>query len=409
MRILLINHYVGGGELGMEYRPYYLAKEWVKQGHQVYLLGASFSHLRLKNPDVKTDCFLEVRDGLNYIWVKTPSYSSSSKRVLNMGLFVSKLRSHTNKIAKISNPNLVIASSTYPLDIYPAKKIAKLTGAKLSYEVHDLWPMSPMLIGGYSEKHPFIRVMQKAEDDCYKYSDKVISLLWNAEEHMRERGLAEGKFVCVPNGYDPEDWTEEKRNLPLPVEHQETFKSLKEKIVVGFAGGFAASGALMTLIETATLLQDDERIHFVLVGKGPEEESLRNRVKMTGLKNVTLLPAVSKNLIPSVISHFDIGYMGGIHSELHKYGTSYNKMTDYMLSGIPILQAIDEPGSIINKIGCGIQVSAENPLENSKAILQFVEMTPEERKTMGQTGKDYAMQNLTWKKLSEDFLKAFDQ
>ncbi|KWW28432.1 MAG: glycosyl transferase group 1, partial [bacterium P3] len=40
MRILLINHYVGGGELGMEYRPYYLAKEWVKQGHQVYLLGA---------------------------------------------------------------------------------------------------------------------------------------------------------------------------------------------------------------------------------------------------------------------------------------------------------------------------------------------------------------------------------
>ena len=325
-----------------------------------------------------------------------------------MGLFVSKLQCHSNKIAKTCNPDLVIASSTYPLDIYPARKIAKLTGAKLSYEVHDLWPMSPMLIGGYSEKHPFIRVMQKAENDCYKYSDKVVSLLWNAEEHMREHGLAKGKFVCVPNGYDPEDWTEEKRNLLLPDEHQKVFKSIKGKAVVGFAGGYAASGALMTFIETAALLMNDERIHFVLVGKGPEEESLRNKVKTMGLNNVTFLPAVSKNLIPSVISHFDIGYMGGIHSELHRYGTSYNKMTDYMLSGIPIVFAIDEPDSIITKIGCGIQVKAESPVDNSKAILQFVEMIQEDRTRMGQIGKDYAVKNLSWKKLSEDFLKAFE-
>lgn len=407
MRILLINHYVGGGGLGMEYRPYCLAKEWVKQGHQVYLLGASFSHLRLKNPDVKRDFTLEVRDGLNYIWVKTPSYNSSLKRVLNMALFVSKLQSHTRKIAKSCAPDLVIASSTYPLDIYPAKKIAELTGAKLCYEVHDLWPMSPMLIGGYSEKHPFIRIMQKAENDCYKYSDKVVSLLWNAEEHMREHGLAEGKFVCVPNGYDPEDWTNEKRSLPLPDEHQKAFKTLEGKVIVGFAGGFAASGALMTLIETAVLLKNNERIHFVLVGKGPEEDSLRNKVKTMGLNNVTFLPAVSKNLIPSVISHFDIGYMGGIHSELHKYGTSYNKMTDYMLSGIPILQAIDEPGSVVNRMGCGIQVEAESPCNNAKAIQKIVNLTIEERSSMGNIGRNYAIQNLTWMKLSEVFIEAF--
>ena len=47
MNILLINHYMGGLKYGMEYRPYYLAKEWVKMGHQVTLVGASFSHLRI--------------------------------------------------------------------------------------------------------------------------------------------------------------------------------------------------------------------------------------------------------------------------------------------------------------------------------------------------------------------------
>ena len=50
MNILLINHYAGSPELGMEFRPYYMAKEWVKAGHQVLIVGGSFSHLRKVQP-----------------------------------------------------------------------------------------------------------------------------------------------------------------------------------------------------------------------------------------------------------------------------------------------------------------------------------------------------------------------
>ena len=39
MNLLLINHYAGTPELGMEYRPYYLAREWVRQGHQVHIVA----------------------------------------------------------------------------------------------------------------------------------------------------------------------------------------------------------------------------------------------------------------------------------------------------------------------------------------------------------------------------------
>ena len=39
----------------------------------------------------------------------------------------------------------------------------------LVHEVHDMWPISPMEIGGMSPHHPFIKVMQKAEDSfCRK-------------------------------------------------------------------------------------------------------------------------------------------------------------------------------------------------------------------------------------------------
>ena len=44
MNTLYINHYAGTPALGMEYRPYYLAREWVRAGHRVTVV-ANFSHV----------------------------------------------------------------------------------------------------------------------------------------------------------------------------------------------------------------------------------------------------------------------------------------------------------------------------------------------------------------------------
>lgn len=407
MNILLINHYAGSKEYGMEYRPYYLAREWVKQGQQVTIVGASFSHLRLKNPDVKEDYSVEDIEGVRYIWFKTPGYGGSIARIKNMLVFMRKLYKYSKRLVEDVNPDLVIASSTYPLDNYPAYKIAKMAGAKYTYEVHDLWPLSPMLIGGYSKWHPFIIVMQCAEDFAYKHVDKVVSLLWNAEAHCKERGLAEGKFVCIPNGYNPDEWSDERCGQLLPEEHHIVFDSLKEKTIVGFAGGFAASGAVETLINAAVKLKEKKDIHIVLVGKGPELKTYQKVICDNDLENVTILPSVPKHMIPAINRHFDIAFLGGLHSELHKYGTSYNKMTDYMLSGKPIVQSVDEPGSVVERVGCGIRVEAENAEAVANAIVSLAEMTPKERKAMGKKGKEYVEKNLPWSKLAEDFIKAF--
>lgn len=407
MNILLINHYTGSPYYGMEFRPYYLAREWVKQGHKVTIFGASFSHLRQHNPDVKQDFQEEDIEGIKYVWFKTPEYGGSIARIKNMTTFVRKLKKNAQRIAKTYQPNLVIAGSCYPLDNYSAHRIAKLAGAKYTYEVRDIWPLSPMLIGGYSKYHPFIWVMQKAENYAYQHVDKIISLLWNAEGHMLEHGLAPGKFVCVPNGYNPDEWTDDKFSLALPEEHQKAFDSLKGKTIVGFAGGFAASGALKTLLGAAEVLKNQNDIHFVLVGKGPEEQQLKEFVASREMKNVTFLPSVSKQMIPALVHRFDIAYYGGIHSELHKFGTAANKMTDYMLSSKPIIQSLDEPGSLIEKIGAGIRVPAEDSTKVATAVKELVKMGSEKMNEMGEKGRKYAVEKLSWTKLAYDFLGGF--
>ena len=400
---------MGGLKYGMEYRPYYLAKEWVKMGHQVTLVGASFSHLRIQQPVVTTnkDFEEETVEGINYIWIKTPAYESTFARIQNIFVFVCKLWKYSRKISEFVKPDLVVASSTYPLDIYPARKIAETAGAKLCYEVHDLWPLSPKLIGGYSSWHPFIIVMQLAENYAYKHVDKVISLLWNSEQHMREHGLAEGKFKCIPNGYCKEDWENLNLKEEIPQTHKLLFKQLENKIIVGFAGGFAASGSLDTLVKAAALLKEHDNLAFVLVGKGPEQEYLEKLVKERSLANTFFLPAVKKIQIPRIVAYFDVAFIGGIHSFLHEYGTSANKLTDYMLSAKPIIQAIDEPNSVIERVKCGICVEAENERLVADAILELTGMTREKREKMGEGGRKYALENLEWGILAKQFLDEF--
>ncbi|MYN21268.1 glycosyltransferase, partial [Rugamonas sp. FT107W] len=119
-------------------------------------------------------------------------------------------------LARADRPDLVIASSTYPADIWPARRIARLAGARLAFEVHDLWPLSPMLLGGMSRWHPFILLMQAAEDYAYRHADTVISLLPHAAAHMAARGMAPHKLHVVPNGVDPDEWQGRPAPLPAP-------------------------------------------------------------------------------------------------------------------------------------------------------------------------------------------------
>lgn len=404
MNILLINHYAGSPYYGMEFRPYYLAREWVKQGHNVTIITASFSHLRQHNPEIKKDFQEEDIEDIKYVWIKTPVYGGSIARIKNIMTFVWKMNKYVGKIAELYNPDVVIASSTYPLDNIPAYKIARASRAKYTYEIHDLWPLSPMLIGGYPKYHPFIMVMQWGENYAYKHVDKVVSLLWNAEEHCKEHGLPSGKFVCVPNGYDPEEWTEEKFHQQIPDEHRIAFENLKGNIIVGFAGGFAASGAVFTLLRSALQLKDRKDIRFVLVGKGPEESNYRRFISENNLDNVMILPAVKKDLVPSIISHFDIMPICGGHSPLHKYGTSPNKLTDCMLSAIPIVYSVDEPGCLVERVGCGFRTEAENIDEMTDSLLRLCNMSSEERRAIGEKGRKYAYENLKWSVLAERFI-----
>lgn len=410
MNIVLINHYAGSPEMGMEFRPYYIAREWVRLGHKVSIIAADYSHLRRKNPEVNKDFQHENIDGIDYYWVRTNEYEGNGvRRAVTMAKFVGKLWIGSRKIIKELKPDAVICSSTYPLDTFVGQRIRRKSDKHITliHEVHDMWPATLIEVGGMSRLHPFVVAMQIGENSAYRRSDYVVSLLPYAEDYMKEHGLKEGRFVCIPNGVVESEW---KDPMSLPEGHKNLFDSLHSqgKFIVGYFGGHALSNALENLLAVADRMRDNADIHFVLVGDGVEKKKLiaeRDRLK---LENVTFLDSVPKLAVPSLCDEFDCVYMGGKDSPLYRFGLCLNKMFDSMMAGKPIICAMTTPKTYIEEYDCGFRIDSCDIDGCEKIILKIKNMTPAERQTIGENGKRAVVDHFNYPVLAERFLKLME-
>lgn len=409
MNILLINHYAGSPEMGMEFRPYYFAREWIKMGHRVDIIAADYSHLRRINPDVSKDFQEEMIDGMHYHWIKTGEYEGNGvKRAVTMAKFVTKLWLHAGKIIREMDPDVVICSSTYPLDTYVGQRIRRKSRkkVKLIHEVHDMWPATLIEIGGMSKNNPFVVAMQIGENSAYKHSDKVVSLLPNAEPYMREHGLAEGKFRCIPNGVVLEEWENPEE---IPDEHKIVFEKLKNqgKFIVGYFGGHALSNALDSIIDTAEAIGDED-VHFVLVGDGVEKTRLIKRVEDLKLTNITFLPPVNKKSIPKLCERFDCVYMCGLDSPLYRFGVCANKMFDIMASGKPGICALGVK-SYFSEYECGFDVDSGNISEICHLIENLKTCEADRLEKISAVGYKASRERFNYTRLASEFFNVMEE
>ncbi|HOP35440.1 MAG TPA: glycosyltransferase family 4 protein [Syntrophales bacterium] len=408
MNVLLINHYAGSPDLGMEFRPYYLAREWVRRGHEVTIAAASFSHVRTKNPKVPSAGKESWVDGIRYLWLSTPRYGGNDmRRVRNMGAFIFRLFFHHGKILRLVRPDVVIASSTYPLDIFPAWLMARRAGARLVFEVHDLWPLSPVELGGMSPRHPFILVMQGAEDFAYRAADRVVSMLPEARAHMERHGMARDKFVYIPNGVDLEEWR--NHSVKIPETHEAVFSELRRQkgLIVGYAGAHGLANNLNTLLEAAEILKRGP-FWFVLAGQGPEKEALRQRARSIGLERVVFLPTVPRKAVPDLLSRMDLLYIGLRPEPLFRFGISPNKLMDYMMAGKPVLSAIEAGNDPVGESGCGLTVAPGDAPALAGSLKALAALSPAAREKMGEKGRRYVTARHDYGVLAERFLRVLE-
>jgi glycosyltransferase involved in cell wall biosynthesis len=402
MNILLINHYAGSPRHGMEFRPYYLAREWVRQGHRVTIVASSVSHLRQKNLLISSAIAREQIDGIDYLWVRTLPYDGNGvKRLLNMLQFTAKIYRMAREFVT-ARPDVVVASSTYPYDIWPARKIARAVKAKLVFEVHDLWPLTPRMLGGFSKRHPMIFSMQLAEDYACRHADKVVSLLPGTAPYLQDRGMVAGKFVYIPNGFDPAEAVK-----PLSEALVRRIRAFAQNFTATciYAGGHAISNALNPLIEAAARPECAD-VGYILAGKGVEKPRLMQRARDLGLKNILFLDPVEKLAVPTLLALADIAYIGWHDSSMYQFGMSPNKLFDYMKEGLPVVHANSSPFDLVRDADCGVSVPADDVQAITQAVARLASLPRAERQTMGARGRAFLHEHHGYPNLAQQFLES---
>ncbi len=400
--IWVINQFAGTPKSGWGERHYYFSKYWKEKGYEVFIFSGSYSHMFKNQPKVENKSFTveEIEKSITFCWVKIPIYSSDGTFSKLLAGLIFSLRMLFIPKKTVPKPNHIIVSSPPIFSSISGWLLKKrFRSDKFIFEIRDLWPLTPIMLKGYSRWHPAIYGMSLFEKIGYKKSQKIVSVLPNSNKYISKISKKPDKFKCIPNGIDETLLIDE----PLADSHLKLIP--KYKFIVGYTGTMGFANALEFFVQSSNLI-DEENIHFVLVGDGYLKEKL---IEMSNSNNVTFVPKINKNQVQNVLKLFDVCFIGRNDTPLFDYGVSSNKYFDYMLSKKPVLVSSRKIKDPVELSGCGIIVKPESAKAIADGILKLYNLPKEELKKMGNKGYNYVKKYHNFEYLSNKYIEIFNE
>lgn len=408
--IWYVSKYANAPLFGTPTRQFFFSKYMVKKGRKVFLICSRSSHSsnyeQLPDFGWKNEHRFSC-DGVEGIMLNGAhiKYGFNLKRIISWFVFEGRFLYWSLFKAK-EKPDVIIASSLSILTFLSASILKWKFRCKLITEVRDIWPLTIIESKKWSPKNPFIRFLSYVEKVGYKQADAIIGTMSNLVEHVKKISADySGKVFYIPMGLDTDLIAGSDSGDP----YASFFSSLSgAPFIVGYAGTIGQANCVDQIIESAKLLKD-ENILFVIMGGGPLKERIVEEARKARLAKVHFFDKAPKKMVTIFLKHADLllnPWMGDV--TIYRYGVSPNKWIDYMLSEKPVLVALNGHYSIINDAECGKFIESNNPELMAKEILNFSRMDPALLKQMGENGKRYLLNNLTYDRLTDRYLEVID-
>lgn len=399
--IWYISKYSSPLKYGFASRHFYLAEEFHKLNYRTIIISSNSNHL-VRIPKFAARYTREMINGVETWWINTIQYrgSRSIRRILSWLDFEWKLlRMPTFSLPK---PDVVIVSSLSLLTIFNGYRLKKKYGAKLVFEIRDIWPLTIVEEGPFRSNNPFVKFLAWTERYGYRKADIIVGTMPNLGGHVEAVTGTQIGCHCIPFGFKSElyDCTE-----PLPPGYEETYIP-RGKFIVGYAGSIGRTNALETLLRCAEQMAEERTIHFLLVGDGDLAETYRRRIQ--SLNNITIAPKIGKTQVQTFLARCDILYFAVMNTKVWKFGQSLNKVIDYMYAGKPIIASYSGYPSMINEAGCGIFLPAEEAVALKKTIIEYAGMPGDRLREMGLRGKAWLLENRSYEKIAAAYVRLFD-
>lgn len=398
LNIWIVNHYAIAPGMGGGSRHYDLAKHLVKQGANITIFASGVGHQNGVNvfDKRKGNRLDENYDGVKYVWLRTQPYERNDwRRVKNMLDFTWRCYLAAKRMDE--KPDLIIGSLMHPLAAWIASCIASYYRVPFYFEERDLWPQTLIDFGKMSAKHPIVKVLFLLEASLYRKAKRIIVLFDKAVDYVNDKSGKGSSTLVLPNGVDLERFESPFADLPAAL--HEWIQARKDHFIAVYTGSHGISDGLDSLVDAAKLLSENDRIHFLFVGNGPEKEALMKRAQDENITNIYFHQPIVKEQIPALLNQCHVGLIALRDASIYKWGMSFNKLYDYMASSLPTLLLGKLSDSPIESERIGYVVHTPEQLRD--VIVQLSE-SKEEREFIGRRARHYVELRHNWSVLSRE-------
>ena len=378
-------------------RGWFLVDEMQRAGYQVVVISSDSNNL-VDLPVLKDRVTLQDANGVKIVWLKTMKYTvaKSSRRILSWFHFEWNL--FWFEKSQLPRPDVVIVSSLSLLTIINGLLMRLEYKSRMVFEVRDIWPLTIVVEGGFSNNNLFVKGLAWLERLAYRKSDAIVGTMPNLAAHVRNELGCERPVFCVPMGVSQDHMSDVAE---LPADYVDHYLS-SNKFKVVHAGTVGITNALDVFFKAARAMREHADIEFVIVGDGALKQSYQNQYG--DLPNLVFAPKVPRNMVQTVLEKGDLLYFSVHDSKVWDYGQSLNKVVDYMLAAKPVVASYNGYPSMINESGCGVFVPANDVDALVTAILDMKVRSQVEREQLGARGREWLLQNRNYSKLASDYL-----
>ena len=378
-------------------RGYLLMQELARLSNNVTVITSDSNHL-INPPVLNGKYLLETIDQVTICWLRTLKYRSvaSFRRIISWLDFEFRILFIPRKL--LTRPDILIVSSLSLFTILNGLRLRFIYKCLLVFEVRDIWPLTLTEEGGFSPYNPLVIVLALTEYIGYKFSDVIVGTMPNLSEHVKLVLGYPKTAYCIPMGIDNESDT---ALGSIDDDYLQTYFP-RDKFIVAHVGSMGTTNALATFFECADSLCSNNNILFLAVGRGDLRDFYVDRYRH--LPNLSFPPCVPKHLVQQVLSHCDILYFSVFNSKVWQFGQSLNKLIDYMLAGKPIVASYSGYPSMVNEAGCGSFVPSGCVESLKLELLRYYQLSEHQRFVIGNRGKEWLLQNRSYKKLALDYL-----
>ena len=405
MRILLIDYDAGTGELGGDTHSFDLAKEWKQSGAAALIVAADHSYLRRQNPEGIDREAVVSQEGVDFFWISSPPAADREKKILRGILPFERGLHRSLSVIEQWKPDAIVLSSRHLLGAYGAMWLAKKRKIPFFLEVRRIYPEHLTEQLEYEESHFLVRLFCALQKRLYTKSDGIFSIYGQLDEHIRQAKADPDRFVPLPRGLPPV-YEQEHRPAQRHLDFIRRYKG-KGNFILLAAGEAEKEQNLDLLIGAAS--QAPREVLFLIVGNGMYKPNLKRTVRERNLSNVLFLDGVAPAQLQDLFEAADGAYVGIYPYRWHRFGTDVQNILLPMAAGVPVLCAAGLVQDPVKRSGCGFSVSPTDPKELSEAVRKLAAMEKEERRRMGQLGKEYVHHQGTFQVQAGEFLRKIEE